>query len=83
MLINVSRKHIKTARKHSCQSCPVALAIAEQTHEVDVKVFLTYVKRGERRTKLSKIVQMFIRAFDDGRTVKPFVFRLGTQVYSL
>lgn len=55
--------------------CPIARAIRQQTGW-SPWVQLTRIKFGNRVHPLPKRACAFIRAFDAGKRVKPFAFRL-------
>lgn len=86
--INVTASHIAVGSRHSCQTCPIALAVSEVLHappyfaSVSPTSVVVDVIPGRgvdfeaRSLRLSPAVQRFIDAFDDERPVSPFSFEL-------
>ena len=85
-VISVTAEHIAVGDREDCETCPVALAIAQAIPD------LTYVSvgpegliakscRSEREifVDLPREVQEFIWDFDDGGTPGPFTFELNYQ----
>lgn len=84
MRVEVKARHIENGVRWSPQSCPIALAIKEQSkiphatyvlvgpHEA--AVYVGNYQTGQY--KLSKHAQRFIQEFDDGWVVAPATFYL-------
>ncbi len=82
MTINVTQEHIREGQTHSCDSCPVALAITAVTGPCDISVLRSDIIikawRGKTKftTKSPACVTEFIRYFDNGAKLAPFSFEL-------
>lgn len=82
--ISVEQRHINAGHRDSCYFCPISLAIKEIIGDPDEIIFVgeTDYHRGycgdksNPIRKLPKEARAFIRAFDAGRSVKPFSFVL-------
>jgi hypothetical protein len=80
--VSVTAEHIFMGDREDCETCPVALAIAETfddlTHvAVGPDVITLQDLEGSRvRIGASREVQEFIWDFDDGGTPGPFTFEL-------
>lgn len=82
MQINVTQEIIDKGGKggkSNCSSCPIALAIREQTEfkaaEVGHDIWLTSIL-SEKPRHLPSEATFFIERFDDGKPVQPFSFEL-------
>lgn len=84
MKIEVTEQHIKRGRG-SCQFCPVALAIQQQTGWlsacVDSKgwIYPDHASAYKDKGQVIPEIQEFVRNFDTGATVQPFSFDLDTK----
>ena len=75
-IISVTRAHIKKGLKGSCGNCPIALAL-DSVSEIYMSYASPYrliMDHVEYRTPRSCI--RFMTAFDAGKKVKPFRFKL-------
>lgn len=87
MKIKVMKKHIKAGIKDNMISCPVALALREQTDLSDIKVYGPFItwedsrrpSSGRHRRRASRSVTRFVNRFDKIGKVKPFNFILDTK----
>ena len=75
MKIQIKKKHIEQGKRGRSTLCPIALALKEKGFEC-VKVNAETVEVDGTDLVLSKQEARFVELFDDGRPVKPFVFRL-------
>lgn len=79
MNVQVSKGHIETGQKQKCQSCPVALALAEATGvlwHVTPSYLIVWRGRLVPHVTTPEEVQRFIRDFDAGKAVQPFSFEI-------
>lgn len=76
MLINVEKKHIRKGVVSDADFCPIAFAIRDKGFD-NVAVFSAEVDLGgPDYISLPRSAQRFVQAFDLGKTVKPFNFKL-------
>ena len=75
MIISVDANHIKNGKKLALTCCPIALAIREQTGYYP-NVTAEEVNTVFYRFTLTRSAKSFIQAFDKGKFVKPFRFKL-------
>lgn len=77
-MIHVSSQDIAQGTQVKCSECPVALALSRQTG-VHCSVSWGYVTCSSPgkvwRRDLPDIAARFVRAFDFGQPVSPFIFR--------
>lgn len=78
--LNVTKKDIEAGQRKSSWFCPIALAFKRtklgRVYGMRVRVFLDglYSTSGGRKLfALDSKAQKFIKAFDQGKKVKPFV----------
>jgi hypothetical protein len=81
MIVNVTQKHIDSGVNGAPGFCPIALAIKDLKPEYikdrRLGVGLYFVHIPDRASiPLPKVARDWIRAFDNGRKVKPFAFTL-------
>lgn len=80
MIISVKQKHIRSGKRKMARSCPVAMALKDArilSPQVCYTLIYSRLKNGKLKAhRTSRRVKRFINAFDDGRKVKPFNFRL-------
>lgn len=77
--INVTQQNIIKGRKYTSKSCPIALAFKEAgIKKVEVKNLQFLLRKSEDSIMydLPRMARKFIRAFDEGRPVKPFSFNV-------
>lgn len=75
MRVEVTQEDIDAGRKRDCYACPIALSIKRQGFgSVAVSQGNIWVVGCEYDTPLH--VEEFIKAFDEGKPVKPFAFTL-------
>lgn len=74
--IRVTKKDIANGEPGRTRLCPVALAVKRQWRPVEVQKRAIYVCSDDRRISLPITVGRFIMRFDDGKTVKPFSFKI-------
>ncbi len=81
--VTVTEQHIKRGKKSNTNFCPIALALKGQLGLRSVVVDGDVVEFGVDKEgdggfsiNLPVEAQEFVRAFDDGETVKPFSFTL-------
>lgn len=88
MKVSVTKKHIYNGQRNNCESCPIALAIIDVTgcdsiYVYEETVYYSYVEDDGRRRgftyNLSKSAKRFVSDFDDGKDVKPVVFKLSEK----
>ena len=77
MIVHVTQRHIDNGDRLECQTCPVALAIKEQTGEQYVKVYSNIIKVGKVTYKTTNDVYNFISDFDENIAVEPATFDIG------
>ena len=83
--IKLSHDHIDNGVKASCDKCPAALAIREQTKSLDVEVgdhriAIKYTNGEWFNYRISKAVRDFIWKFDKGMPVRPINFYLSNPM---
>lgn len=82
MLFETTAEDIKEGTRHSCSSCPVALAIRRgmklRSHVsiLNVKVYQTTVQDEHLFCRLPNHIVNFIHDFDNGKQVEPVSFEL-------
>lgn len=77
ILVKVRRKHIQKGWAKECAECPVALAVSDAGFDQASVYVDTIWFTDDQQRKFSdspRSVVRFIRAFDNGREVKPFNF---------
>ena len=76
--IRVTARHIKEGNRKASRTCPIAKSLKEATGLKNICVGLTdFVHSGnDDGVALPPIAKKFIRAFDSGKKVKPFSFRI-------
>ena len=83
MRIEVTAEDIRNGRKHDCQYCPVARAIARATGREVLTGRITCQIRSSytpwRSVILPRVVFDFTESFDAGALVQPFDFELDYQ----
>ena len=86
MLIRVTQEDIDAGSKSECYLCPIALAINRALGHKYGDCFGALVyrsqitpKRYHKVQRTSRNVERFIVAFDHGKPVKPFWFRLAVE----
>ena len=73
--IRVTAKHIKEG-KSNCEDCPIVHSLVDAGFK-SVKVFGDGMAVIERDyIELPRSARLFINAFDSGKKVKPFSFRI-------
>lgn len=73
MIVNVTQKHIDEGIRCKCDSCPVALALEDDTG-VKWWVGCYSFRRGLANLSMPVLVDLWIQNFDAGRPVVPFSF---------
>jgi len=76
MKITVTAEDIKRGKRHSCERCPVALAIS-RVLRIRGRVWVdgdSCEAPSGQRASLPKKVRDFVAAFDDLESVRPFSF---------
>ena len=82
-LIFVTQKHIDEGEAETCDRCPVALALKEAGHDIEVMGAFIAMMTGDKvrstRYWVSPPCEVynFIMNFDSGLPVKPFSFRFS------
>ena len=79
MQVTVEQRHIDAGVKHSACSCPIALAIREQTEcfsMYDVAVDDVFASVQGRSYKFPQEATSFILNFDEGFDVNPLTFSM-------
>jgi hypothetical protein len=78
--IRVTEKHIDAGKPRKCNTCPIALAITDQTKATDVNVgvdnVLISAGGSYAKVELPEKAENFIADFDEEKAVKPFSFAL-------
>lgn len=78
MLIHITSEHIRLGNKHSCTSCPIALALLEKYYDAYVSAKCMRIKKQPKdyfqTLQFPKTVKSFIQKFDSGEEVSPFSF---------
>ena len=75
MKIQITQNHIKRGKKGRVTLCPIALALKERGFE-KVRVRAEAVEIDGAKFSLSPNEMRFIKRFDNGEPVEPFVFRV-------
>lgn len=86
MIINVTQEDIENGIRHSCFSCPIALAVKRETgcncsvesanFHLKARIFMM----GSYEAYFpGKEAEDFINNFDGGKPVKPFSFELDVD----
>lgn len=75
MTIHVTEEHIRKGRRHSCSSCPIALALSEIV-DSGVEVHEDHVVLPQTVEYLPFEAKLFIAKFDEAELVEPFSFEL-------
>lgn len=77
MKITVTQDHIDRGEVLECETCPIALAIAEQVKgPLPVSVYGDCVRIGEQTYLLPEVAIDFIYFYDLLEPVEPFTFNL-------
>lgn len=76
MEITITKKHISQGEPKSKKTCPIALAIKEQTGYKTVFVRNYGIIIGSKRFWMPDIAAKFVNYFDLNKEVKPFKFSL-------
>lgn len=80
MRIRVTARHIREGQPGQPSSCPIALAIQEQTGCKDVDVDSDDVTVDGKSLDIGKGVVSFIHRFDENKPVRPQVFEFGVPL---
>jgi hypothetical protein len=80
MRIRVTARHIKEGTPGESDSCPIALAIQEQTGCRVVDVDSDSVTVDGVSLRLGKGVGKFVNRFDGNKVVRPCVFEFGVPL---
>lgn len=76
MIIKVTKSHISRGFTNRSDTCPVALAIREQTPFTDAKVGCYYVYKQVGKLRLPRVATDWIDQFDAVGIGSPFEFEL-------
>ena len=77
VLISVTQEHIDKGVKTSCGSCPIAIAAKEVFIEgIEIAVGINCIGIDTYFVDVPGPARRFIRAFDDGKFVRPFSFEI-------
>jgi hypothetical protein len=80
IIVSVNEKHIANGKAENAGSCPIALAIKEllpkKKSNLRVRACVVGFSRVIRKAILPVEAKEFIKAFDAGKKVKPFIFLL-------
>jgi hypothetical protein len=76
-VIEVTERDVKVGVQRDPFACPIARALKRAFRATEVSVGTSIADVDERRgLQLPKRAQNFIERFDEGKTMKPFSFRL-------
>lgn len=77
VLIAVTQEHIDNGKAMSCGACPIALAAKEVFVEgLEIAVGIDCIGVDTYFVDLPDVARRFVRAFDDGKFVRPFTFEI-------